>query len=32
MEDLLGGGEGKENIFFWVSIEDGLSTLQNDYA
>jgi hypothetical protein len=26
------GGEGKEPLFFWASTEDGLSTLQNDYA
>jgi hypothetical protein len=24
------GGEGKENLFFWASTKDGLSTLQND--
>jgi hypothetical protein len=26
------GGEGKENLFFGASTEDGFSTLQNDYA
>jgi hypothetical protein len=27
-----GGGGGEGNPFFWASTEDGLSTLQNDYA
>ncbi len=29
---FLGGGEGKENLFFWASTKDGLNTLQNDCA
>jgi hypothetical protein len=30
MEDLPGGGQGKETLFFWASTKDCLSTLQND--